>query len=75
VTAQLQVFSGENTVTLYSAGPQDCCTTPSNGFDVQGTGTMPVTAGTPFGFVVSGSNVDSNSVLNGTLVITNFSIQ
>jgi hypothetical protein len=25
--------------------------------------------------VVSGSNIDSNSVLNGTLVITNFSIQ
>jgi hypothetical protein len=75
VTAQLQVFAGGNTVTLYIAGPQDCCTTPSNGFDVQGTGTIPVTAGVPFGFVAGGGNIDSNSTLNGTLFITDFSIQ
>jgi hypothetical protein len=71
----LQVFAGGNTVTLYIAGPQDCCTTPSNGFDVQGTGTIPVTAGVPFGFVAGGENFDSNSTLNGTLFITDFSIQ
>jgi hypothetical protein len=75
VTALLQVFSGANTVTLYTAGPTSCCTTPSAGFDVQGTGSIAVTAGQAFGFIVGGSNGDSNSVLNGTLIITNFSIQ
>jgi Putative Ig domain len=75
VTAMAQVFSGSNTVTLYSAGPVDCCTSPSAGFNVQGTGTISVTAGTPFGFTVGGSNADLDSVLNGTLVISNFAIQ
>src|SRR5205823_6491188 len=45
VTALLQVFAGANNITLYSAGPVDCCTTPSAGFDVSGTGTIAVTAG------------------------------
>jgi hypothetical protein len=75
VTAMAQVFSGSNVVTLSSAGPVDCCTTPSAGFNVQGTGTIAVTAGTPFGFTVGGSNGDSDSVLNGTLVISSFAIQ
>ena len=75
VTAMAQVFSGSNVVTLYSAGPVDCCTTPSAGFNVQGTGTIAVTAGTPFGFTVGGSNGDLDSVLNGTLVISSFAIQ
>jgi hypothetical protein len=70
VTALLQVFAGANTVTLYSAGPQNCCTTPSAGFDVFGTATIPVTAGLPFGFIVGGSNGDSNSQLNGTITIS-----
>jgi hypothetical protein len=76
VTALLQVFSGSNTpTTLYSAGPVNCCTSPSGGFNVSGTGSIAVTAGTPFGFTVGGSNFDSDAVLNGTLYITNFSIQ
>jgi hypothetical protein len=75
VTAMAQVFSGSNVVTLYSAGPVDCCTSPSAGFNLQGTGTISVTAGTPFGFTVGGSNGDLDSVLNGTLVISNFAIQ
>ncbi|HKV82059.1 MAG TPA: putative Ig domain-containing protein [Candidatus Sulfotelmatobacter sp.] len=75
VTAMAQVFSGSNVVTLYSAGPVDCCTTPSAGFNVQGTGTISVTAGQTFGFTVGGSNGDLDSVLNGTLYITNFVIQ
>jgi hypothetical protein len=75
VTALLQVFSGSNTVTLYSAGPVDCCSSPSGGFNVQGAATIAVTAGQPFGFTVGGSNFDGNSVLNGTLYITNFAIQ
>jgi hypothetical protein len=72
VTALLQVFAGANTITLYSAGPTDCCTTPSAGFDVSGTATIPVTAGSPFGVIAGGSNGDSNSQLNGTLTIWNF---
>lgn len=79
VTAFLNVFSGSNVTTLYSAGPVDCCTSPSAGFNVQGTvqGTaaIPVTVGTPFGFRVGGSNGDLDSVLNGTVFISNFNIQ
>lgn len=75
VTALLQVFSGSNVITLYNPPQQNCCTSPSAGFDVQGIGTILVTAGTPFGFTVGGSNGDLNSVLNGTLYITNFLIQ
>ncbi len=75
VTAMAQVFAGSNVVTLYSAGPADCCTTPSGGFSVQGTGTITLTPGAPFGFTVGGSNGDFDSVLNGTLVISNFTIQ
>lgn len=76
VTAQLQVFSGGgNPTTLYSAGPAICCTTPSAGFDVSGTGSITLTGGMPFGFIVGGSNADSNAVLNGTLYIWNFVIQ
>ncbi|MFZ3211258.1 MAG: putative Ig domain-containing protein [Terriglobales bacterium] len=76
VTAELQVFSGStsNATTLYSAGPEDCCTTPSGGFDVTGTGSIAVTAGQPFGFIAGGSNFDSESFLEGTVYITNFSI-
>ena len=75
VTALLQVYSGSNVITLYQPAEQNCCTSPSAGFNASGTGTIPVTAGTPFGFTVGGSNGDSNSVLNGTLYITNFTIQ
>jgi hypothetical protein len=73
VTALLQVFDASNIVTLYSAGPASCCTTPSGGFSVSGTATINVNQGDPFGWIVGGSNFDSNSVLNGTLTITNFS--
>ncbi len=74
VTAFLQVFSGSNSIILYSAGPQNCCTTPSNGFDVQGTASIAVASGVPFGFIVGGSNGDINNFLNGTLDISNFNI-
>jgi Bacterial Ig-like domain (group 3) len=72
VTALLQVFSGSNTVTLYSASAATCCSSPSGGFNVQGTASIAVTAGQPFGFTVGGSNFDSNATLNGTLYITDF---
>ena len=73
VTALLQVFDASNVVTLYSAGPANCCTSPSGGFSVSGTATINVNQGDTFGWIVGGSNFDSNSVLQGTLTITNFS--
>jgi YDG domain/Putative Ig domain/Kelch motif/Galactose oxidase, central domain len=73
VTALLQVFDASNVVTLYNVGPTDCCTSPSGGFSVSGTATINVNQGDAFGWIVGGSNFDSNSVLNGTLTITNFS--
>lgn len=76
VTAQLQAFVGSsNPVTLYQAGPQNCCISPSNGFDAEGDYSIPISAGQSFGFIVGGSNFDSDSILDGTLIITNFSIQ
>jgi hypothetical protein len=73
VTVLLQTFSGANVTTLYNASAAACCSPPSGGFDVFGDATINVTAGVPFGFIVGGSNFDSNSQLNGTLTITNFS--
>ncbi|MBV9771926.1 MAG: putative Ig domain-containing protein, partial [Bryobacterales bacterium] len=73
VTALFQVFAGSNVVTLYNPMQQNCCTSPSGGFTASGTGTIAVTQGQAFGFTVGGSNYDTNSVLNGTLTITNFS--
>jgi Putative Ig domain len=75
VNALLQVFSGSTTQTLYNPQQQNCCITPSAGFNVSGTATIPVTANTPFGFTVGGSNGDSNSVLNGFVVISSFNFQ
>jgi hypothetical protein len=74
VTALLQVFSGQSAITLYQPAQQNCCTSPSGGFNVSGTGTIAITAGTPFGFTVGGSNGDLDAVLSGTLYITNFVI-
>ena len=51
------------------AGPASCCTTPSNGFSYSGTQTLSVVAGDTYGFVMRGSNFDSNSFLNGTLTV------
>lgn len=77
VTALLQAFAqfGDftNRITLYNPTIQNCCVSPSGGFDVSGSAILNVTQGYPFGFIVGGSNGDSNSQLNGTLTISNFS--
>jgi hypothetical protein len=53
---------------LYSAGPNNCCTTPSNGFNQSGSYTFTnVAANTLIGFQMGGSNGDSNNILTGTL--------
>jgi Bacterial Ig-like domain (group 3) len=58
------------TTPLVSAGPADCCTSPSSTFSYSGTTTLAVSAGDTYGFTMSGSNGDSNSTLNGTLTVT-----
>jgi hypothetical protein len=76
VTARLEGFviphgggTGER-VTLVNAGPANCCTTPSNGFDYSGTVTLHPAAGDTYGFTLYGSNFDSRSFLCGALVAT-----
>ena len=77
VTAQLVAFvthsgGGTDSTTLVNAGPADCCTTPSNGFDYSGTTTLAVSTGDTYGFTISGSNFDFNSFLRGTLTVGPF---
>jgi hypothetical protein len=69
VTAFLNTFLNGTPVTnLVSAGPQDCCTPPSGGFDYTGSYTfIGINAGDSLGFTFGGSNFDSNNVLRGTL--------
>lgn len=55
--------------TLLDAGPQNCCTPPSNGFDYEGEARVLLTAGDSFGFEFGGRNGDSNNVLVGTLTV------
>ena len=54
---------------LVDAGPEVCCTTPSNGFDYGGTASFTVQTGDIYGFVLRGSNGDSNDLLRGELTI------
>ncbi len=56
-------------ISLVSAGPADCCSTPSAGFAYSGEVTLDPQAGDTYGFMISGSNGDSNSQLNGTLTV------
>lgn len=54
---------------LVDEGPENCCTSPSAGFDFSGNTSFAVTAGDTIGFTFGGSNFDSNNQLNGTLII------
>jgi len=55
--------------TLADGGPAICCTPPSAGFTYSGTTILAVQAGDTYGFRMSGSNFDSNSILRGTLTV------
>lgn len=55
--------SGPQSVSLYSGGS-------GGGWDATGSATLDVTAGYPFGFVITGSNFDSDARLIGTLTVT-----
>lgn len=65
VRAGATAFSGANTITLYNAGPVNCCSSPSNGFRYTGSVTMDLVAGQQFGFRLNGSHGDSAQTLNG----------
>lgn len=61
--------------TLVNAGPQNCCTTPSNGFAYSGSYTfVGLNAGDVFGFNMGGRNFDSDNRLIGTLHLTQTSM-
>ncbi len=54
---------------LVDAGPVNCCTPPSGGFDEEGTAAFEVQPGDRFGFRLSGSHFDSAMVLSGTFTV------
>ncbi len=74
VTAGLNAFVthlGTTTTTpLVSAGPANCCSSPSGGFSYSGSTSLTVAVGDSYGFTMSGSNYDSDSTLNGTFTVT-----
>ncbi|MDT0583731.1 MULTISPECIES: hypothetical protein [Alteromonadaceae] len=56
---------------LVNAGPSNCCSTPSNGFDYSGVYTFDnVNAGDVISFTFGGDNFDSNSAIRGSLTLT-----
>jgi hypothetical protein len=73
VTAGLNAFVTHlgTTITtpLVNAGPVNCCSSPSGGFSYSGSTALTVAVGDSYGFQMSGSNGDSDSVLNGTLTV------
>lgn len=54
VTAGLVAYVGDTPYPLVNAGPENCCTMPSNGFAYTGTAVLSVEAGDTYGFQVSG---------------------
>ena len=71
----LRVFSngpGGGTTTLVSAGPANCCSSPSGGFNYSGTASIHVNQGSTFGLQAGGSNFDSDDKLFGTITVSNF---
>jgi hypothetical protein len=57
------------TTPLVSAGPVNCCTSPSGGFDYKNSVTLNVEPGDTYGFRFGGSNYDSDDVLTGTVTV------
>ena len=56
--------------TLVNAGPTNCCTTPSAGFDFSGTSSVMLAIGDTLRFTFGGSNSDSNPTVMGTVTIS-----
>ena len=60
--------------TLVNAGPQNCCTSPSNGFNYSGIYTFAgLNVGDVIGFNMGGSNGDSDNRLLGNLNLVQIS--
>lgn len=55
---------------LVDAGPSNCCTPPSNGFNFSGSDAFLVNAGQNISFTFGGSNSDIDNFLLGTLEIS-----
>jgi hypothetical protein len=55
---------------LAGAGPVNCCAAPSGGFDYSGTTSFDLQAGDVYGFRMTGSNMDSDRRLIGTLSLS-----
>ncbi len=71
VTAGLQQFVGNSAPTsVFAAGPQNCCATPSNGFLYGGVAEFTVQAGQTYGFVLTGNNGDINRFFRGTFTLS-----
>jgi hypothetical protein len=70
VRAAASAFSGLVSTTLYDAGPADCCTTPSSGFNYAGSVTLDLVAGQEYGFRLSGSHNDVANRLQGVFAVT-----
>lgn len=69
VTAGLDAVIGSQVYPLVNAGPENCCTSPSNGFGYNGTVVLTVAAGETYGFAMRGSNYDYNDILMGSLTV------
>jgi hypothetical protein len=69
VRVRLEAFVNGNAFPLVNAGPVNCCTSPSSGFVYSGIVELKLDAGDSYGFVMSGSNADSDGRLQGTLTI------
>ncbi|WP_162129647.1 immunoglobulin-like domain-containing protein [Candidatus Nitrosopumilus sediminis] len=70
-----QVKAGINQITpngvtpLQSAGPVNCCSSPSGGFQYTGSVEFDVKAGQTYGFEVFGGNSDENNQMTGSLSV------
>ena len=71
VTAGLRAIDNSGTTGILAAGPQNCCTPPSGGFNYMGTYTFSgISVGETISFQTYGNNFDSNRTMNSTLRLT-----
>ncbi len=57
------------TTSLVNAGPVNCCTAPSGGFEYKGSAALNLQPGDTYGFQFGGSNYDRDDILSGTLTV------
>lgn len=70
VRASANAFSNGATTSLYSHGPANCCSSPSNGFSYTGSVDLNLVAGQAYGFSVTGSNSDSARRIQGNFAVS-----